>query len=220
MPVAAAAPAVTFPITSPGSWSSKSSSRRTPELLEEHRVVAPVPRVHVDRPLKQDVVRGRVAERAGETVAEIARGRRRVREGGVVGQVRLVGAVVHPADHRLDERSVCREERLAAADRAEADGHDLARVAVEACHRLAACCGERVPEVVVGMEDDAVLRPAERPQRLPPLGDHLPRGVDDDDLRALRAAVDADQVRAARHASSRPRPNGRDSRRPPRGRAR
>ena len=126
------AAAVTFPITSPGSWSSKSSSRRQPELLEQRSVVAPVPRVHVDRPLQEDVVGGRVAERAGEAVAEIPRGRRRVREGRVVGQVGQIGAVVHPADHRLDERSVGLEERLAAADRAEADGRDLARIAVEA----------------------------------------------------------------------------------------
>ena len=104
---------------------SRNCSNSTASLLQSHRV-------DVDRPLQEDVVGGRVAERAGEAVAEIARGGRRVREGRVVGQVGQVGAVVHPADHRLDERSVCSEERLAAADRAEADGRDLARVAVEA----------------------------------------------------------------------------------------
>ena len=221
MPVAAAAAAVTVPITSPGSCSSKSSSRRSRNCSNSAASLLQSQASDVDRPLQEDVVRGRVAERAGEAVAEIARGCGRVREGRVVGEVGEIGAVVHPADHRLDERSVCPEERLAAADRAEADGRDLAadrRRSAAIAWRLAAASESQRSSS--GWKTTPCLRPAHRAQRLAGPRRRRALGVDDDDLRALRAAVDADQVRAARHAAPRPRPSGRGSRRPPRGRAR
>ena len=214
MPVAAAASAVIAPDHLAGQLELEQLLPPHAEPLEQRGVVAPVPAVDVDRPLQEDVVRGRVAALAGEAVAEVAGRRRRVGEGRVVGQVGLIGAVVHPADHRLDERSVGVEERLAAADRAEADGGDLARIAVELRHRLAARSGERVPEVVAGWKATPCAGRLIGRSGLAALGDDAPLGVDDDDLRALRAAVDADQVRAW-HACSGSRPSGRGSRRPP-----
>ncbi len=190
-------------------------------LLEEHGIGTPLPGVGVDRPLQQDVVGGAVPELAGEAVGEVPRGGRRVGDRRVVGPVRLVGAIVHPADHGLPERAVGPEEGLAAADRAEADARDLGRVAVEAGERLAARGSDRVPQVVVGVDGDPVPRPAHGPQRLPALRDDRPRGVVDDDLGALGASVHADQVRAGHRAlAPPPRPSGRGSRRPRRGRGR
>ncbi len=190
------------------------------ELLEECRVVAPLPAVGVDRPLQQDVVGGAVPELAGEAVAEVAGRRRGVRHRRVVGPVGLVRTVVHPADHRLGQRPVCLEKGLAAPDRAQSDGHDLAPVAVESGQRPAARSGDRVPEVVVGMEGDPVPGPAHGPQRLAALGDDVPLRVEDDDLGALRAAVHADQIGARHRKVLRAPPSGRGSRRPRRGCAR
>ena len=55
-------------------------SRRRLNCSQQRGVVAPLPRVGVDRPLQQDVVRGRVPELAGEAMREVAGRSRRVRE--------------------------------------------------------------------------------------------------------------------------------------------
>ena len=106
------------------------------ELLQQRRVGAPLPGVGVDRPLQQDAVGRGVAELAGEAMRDVARRRRGIGDGGIVRHVGLVGARVHPAHDRLGQRAVGAQERLAAADRAQADADDLAGIALEAAERL------------------------------------------------------------------------------------
>ena len=75
--------------------------------------------------------------------------------------------------------------------------------------------------LVVQVDDDPVAGTARRLQSPPALRDDVPGQVVDDDLGALRAAVDADQVRAPLLATAPvPGASGRDSRRPRRGCAR
>ena len=192
------------------------------ELLVQRRVVAPLPGVGVDGPLQDDVVRGGVDEAAGEPVSDVARRRGGVGERRVVGQVRPIGALVHPAHHRLDQFAVRVEEGLAASDRADAHTGDVGRVARERRHRLAAGRGDRGPQVVVGVQGHPVARPAHRAQHLLGAGHHGARGVDHHHLGALRAAVDADQIRPSHGCapSVAPRLSGPGSRRRRRGCAR
>ena len=84
-PVSAAASAVSGPITSPGSCSSSEHLAGDGESCVERSVVAPLPRVGVDRPLQQDVVGRGVAESTRESMREVARAGRRVGDRGILG---------------------------------------------------------------------------------------------------------------------------------------
>ena len=187
------------------------------ELLEQLGV--PLPRVGVDGPLQDDVVGGAVAEPPGEPVGHVAGRGGGVGELGIVGDPGLVGARVHPAHDRLEQRAVGLEEGLAAADGAQADAEDVRRVAGELGHHLAARRDDGLPEVVVGMHGVPHLRVLHREKGPPGVADHVALEVVDDDLGALGAVVDADQVLAG-HRAVPSRPSGRGSRRRPRARGR
>ena len=199
------ASAVTPPITSPGICSSSRCSRRTPNASYSagsslHCQVS-VSIGHCSRMLFAAVS----LNSPGETVGDVARRGGGVRELGIVGQVRLVGPVVHPTDHRLDQRAVGAQERLVAPDRADADGRRSRpdrRSNSSIAWRLAAA--DRRPQVVVGMEHHAVAGALHRPQHLLAASDGVAGGVVHDDLRALRAAVDADEVGAGHDVVARP----------------
>ena len=177
-------------------------------------VGAPLPGVRIDRPLQQDVVRRGVAELAREAVRDVAGRRRRVARAadrrGRTADRRGCPSSSSPAraaSHRpsgtpcSNEWCRGRRRRSRAGRRRTLRGPARLAAAIESQRSSSGCC------TMPGRG-----RSAGR-SGLPAFRHHVAGEIVDDDLRALRAVVDADEVTAG-HALV-VRLSGRGSRRRP-----
>ena len=165
-----------------------------PRPLELRGVGRPVTGCQVDRP-RPVIARGAVAPLPGEPGREVAAGARHRGHARVHLAQRLGHPCVHPAQHRLGEATVGVQHGPARPDPAQPDRDQVLALARERRQRLAHRGAQAVPQVVIRVHGATTRPELVGPQHHPARGVHRPRGVDHGDLRALRAAVDGEEVR-------------------------